>query len=47
MESNNGEYIIVDFTVEELALISERANHLSMIPEREEGSTNKILEDCE
>ncbi len=33
MESNNGEYIMVDFTAEELSLISERAEYLAKVEE--------------
>ena len=33
MQSNNGEYIIVDFTSEELQLISERAEYMAQFEE--------------
>lgn len=33
MKSNNGEYIIVDFKAEELAIISERAEYLAKAEE--------------
>ncbi len=31
MQSSNGEYIIVDFTSEELQLISERAEYMAQV----------------